>query len=74
MLFIRLVSGGKVSVATDYEEYRDFIIEEFSYVKGFKSPSKSRYSEYPGNYPKSLYENKLRNEGKQLFFMQYVKT
>ena len=74
MLFIRLVPGGKVSVATDYEEYRDFIIEEFRYVKGFKTPSNGKYSEYPENYPVSLYENKLRNEGKRLFFMQYVKT
>jgi tRNA (guanine-N7-)-methyltransferase len=73
MLFLRLVPGGKVSLATDYEEYRDFIIEEFTYVEGFKTRFKERYSEYPDNYPLSLYQEKLRNEGKRLYYMQYMK-
>jgi tRNA (guanine-N7-)-methyltransferase len=73
MLFLRLVPGGKVSLATDYEEYRDFIIEEFAYIEGFKTLSKERYSEYPDNYPLSLYQEKLKKEGKRLYYMKYMK-
>jgi tRNA (guanine-N7-)-methyltransferase len=73
MLFLRLLPGGLVSLATDCIEYRNHIIKEFGTVAGFRSPFPSGYSGYPAEYPKTLYENKLKRQGKPLFYMQWVK-
>jgi tRNA (guanine-N7-)-methyltransferase len=73
MLYLRLVTGGVVSVATDYAEYRDFIIGEFSKVSGFRNTFLAGYSDYPDDYPKTLFEYRFREQGKKLFYMEWKK-
>jgi len=73
MLYVRLKAGGKISVATDYEEYRDFIIREFGKVKGLRNLFSNGYSVYPEDYPKTIFEDRFRKEGKLIYYMQWVK-
>jgi tRNA (guanine-N7-)-methyltransferase len=73
MLYFRLIAGGKISVATDYEEYRDFIIREVGKVPGFRNRFSNGYSFYPEDYPKTLFEDRFKKEGKPIYYMQWVK-
>jgi tRNA (guanine-N7-)-methyltransferase len=73
MLCNRLVDGGKVSVATDHEEYRDFIIASFDSVEGFESAFTRGFGDYPEDYPKTLFFDKFKKEGKPLYFLQWIK-
>lgn len=73
IVHVRLVPGGNISIATDHEKYRDWIINEFNNVEGFVSLFKDGYSEYPDHYPKSLFEERLRNKGSKLYYLKYKK-
>jgi len=72
MLHYRLVPGGEVSIATDFEPYRDWIIREFESAGGFKNLSGSG-SDYPGHYPDTLFHQRFRNEGKNIYFLKFRK-
>jgi tRNA (guanine-N7-)-methyltransferase len=73
MMETRLVDNGTVSVATDHEEYRDRIIHEFRKVGAFTNPYTEGYTLYPPDYPKTLFEKKLRERGKNIYFMKFKK-
>ncbi len=73
MMHMRLTHGGNISIATDYEKYRDWIINEFNNVEGFENLFKDGYSDYPDHYPKSIFEERLRNKGSKLYYLKYKK-
>jgi tRNA (guanine-N7-)-methyltransferase len=73
MMGTRLVDVGTVSVATDHEGYRDWIIDEFGKVSCFTNPHKQGYTLYPPDYPKTLFEQRLRERGKNIYFMEFKK-
>ncbi|MBN2323637.1 MAG: tRNA (guanosine(46)-N7)-methyltransferase TrmB [Spirochaetes bacterium] len=73
MLKDRLVDGGKVCVATDHEEYRDFIIASFESVDGFESPYSRGWGDYPDEYPRTLFLERFKKEGRPLYFLQWIK-
>jgi len=73
MLRNRLVDGGKVSVATDHEEYKDFMISVFASVDGFESVFMRGYGDYPDNYPKTLFWDRFKKEGRPLYYLQWIK-
>jgi tRNA (guanine-N7-)-methyltransferase len=74
MLFVRLVDGGTVIVATDHEGYRGWIIDEFRKVSGFTNPHNQGYTLYPHDYPTTLFEQRLRARGRDIYFMEFKKT
>ncbi len=73
MLTIRLQKGGYISIATDHEEYRDWIIEEFKKVDQLKPVYKEGYSSYPESYPSSLFLERFKEYGRKIYFMRYKK-
>jgi tRNA (guanine-N7-)-methyltransferase len=73
MLERRLVPGGCVSVATDSEEYRDWILEEFSANGRFKNLFEGGYAPYPPDYPETLFLRRFRERGKEISFMRFRK-
>jgi len=73
MLHDRLVDGGKVSVATDHEEYRNFIIAVFASIDGFESVYAHGYGDCPDNYPRTLFWDRFKKEGRPLFYLQWIK-
>jgi tRNA (guanine-N7-)-methyltransferase len=74
MLRVRLKTGGLVSVATDYSEYRDMILEGFEKNGGFSLLLKEGFGNYPKNFPKTIFQEKFKKEGKEIFFMQFQKN
>jgi len=74
MLHARLKSGGIVSIATDDALYRDWIIEQFKKTAGFRNLHQDGYTRYPDHFPKSLFEQRFREENRNLFFLQYEKV
>ena len=74
MLQTRLTPQGLTSIATDYREYRDWILNEFEKVKGFTNIYDKSYSTYPDHYPKTLFEERFRNEGREIYFVQMKKS
>ena len=73
MLAHRLKSSGIISIATDHEEYRDWIIEEFNKVKELEPVYSSLYSSYPKEYPSTLFLERFKEHGKIIYFMRYRK-
>ena len=73
MLYVRLVTGGRVSVITDYEEYRDFIIGKFENSGGFTTVFDAGYTTYPEGHQQSIFEERFRKQGRKLYHMQWVK-
>jgi tRNA (guanine-N7-)-methyltransferase len=74
MLEKRLLPGGTVSVATDFPEYRDRILEEFAKNSGFLDPGGTGYGGYPEEYPTSLFQERFRREGRDIFFIRFRKA
>jgi len=72
MLHYRLVPGGEVSIATDFTPYREWIISEFEKEGGFKNLTGSGVN-YPEHYPDSLFHQRLRKKGKNIYFMKFKK-
>ncbi len=73
MLEERLEPEGVISIATDHIDYRDWIIEEFKKVNTLVPLFKSGYSSYPDNYPSTLFLERFKEHGKEIFFMRYKK-
>jgi tRNA (guanine-N7-)-methyltransferase len=73
MLERRLVPGGCVSIATDSEEYRDWILEEFSGNEGFRNLFDGGYAPYPPDLPETLFLKRFRKQGKNVCFMRFWK-
>ncbi len=73
MLETRLIKGGLVSIATDFCEYRDWILNEFKKIVSFKNLFKNGYSTYPHDYPGTLFEERFRKSGKGIYYMQFIK-
>jgi tRNA (guanine-N7-)-methyltransferase len=73
MLERRLVPGGCVSIATDSEEYRDLIIEEFGAGRGFRNCFEGGYGPYPPDIPETLFLKRFRKLGKEVCFMRFTK-
>jgi len=74
MLRIRLVPDGLISIATDHAEYRDWIIDEFQKIDGFSNLYTKGYTRYSEHYPKTLFEKRFKDEGRELFFIQVKKV
>ena len=74
MLLYRLEKNGLISIATDHEEYRDWIINEFKKVKELKAFYKNGYSHYPDEYPSTLFLERFKKHGKEIYFMRYRKV
>ncbi len=73
MLYHRLVSGGRVSLATDHQEYRERIIAVFQNSRGFTKRFSEGFAYYPDGYPKSIFEQRFSMEKRPIYFMQYIK-
>lgn len=73
MIEIRLIQGGLVSIATDFCEYRDWILDEFRKMPSFTNLYKNGYSSYPDDYPRTLFQDRFRNSGKGIYYMQFMK-
>ena len=73
MLHHRLISGGRISIATDHILYRDWIIEEFRKTGGFRNVNPENFTKYPDHFRGSLFEVRFRRENRILYFMQYEK-
>lgn len=73
MLCDRLVDGGKISVATDHEGYRDYIIAVFASVGGFENSRETGFGYYPDDYPRTLFTNRFQKEGRPLYYLQWIK-
>lgn len=73
MMHIRLVDNGSVSITTDHAEYRDRIVEEFQKVKGFVNPKPTVFSDYPKDYPTTLFNERFKEQGRPIYFMRYRK-
>jgi len=74
MLHFRLVEGGVVSIATDHTGYRDWIMDAFSGVKGFRPLYEAGYSHYPEDYPATLFHSRLIEKGCEIYFLRYIKS
>jgi tRNA (guanine-N7-)-methyltransferase len=73
MLNHRLIPNGRIWITTDVAAYRDFIIEEFDRVGGFRNLNRRDYTRYPDRLPKSLFEDRFRRENRELYFLRYAK-
>jgi tRNA (guanine-N7-)-methyltransferase len=73
MIELRLLQGGCVSIATDSEEYRDRILEEFGAGRGFISCFERGYGPYPADLPETLFLKRFRKQGKDVCFMRFRK-
>jgi tRNA (guanine-N7-)-methyltransferase len=74
MLRLRMKGGGTVSIATDYAEYRDWILDEFQKNWGFINLCSQGYTEYPVDYPKTLFEKRSREEKREIYFIRFKKS
>lgn len=74
MMRHRLVAGGTVSISTDDENYRNWIIEEFHKTGGFGNLFRNGFTDYPEHYPRSIFEERFREMQKAIYFMQYRKV
>jgi len=74
MLRLRMRTGGAVSIATDYTEYRDLILDKFEKIGGFINLCTQGYREYPEDYPKTLFEQRFREEKREIYFMRFMKS
>lgn len=74
MLHFRLIPGCIVSIATDYPEYRDWIIEEFNKTGGFINLFEKGYNLFPDYFPKSLFEERFRKAGHNIYYIKYKKV
>lgn len=72
MLKVRLVLGGTITLATDYPENRDWILEEFRKDGGFTNIFRGGYSRYPDSYPKTLFHEKYTKEGRDIYYMMFT--
>lgn len=73
MLKQRLIKGGTITISTDNEDYRDWIIEEFKKTGSFKNLFKEGFSQWPDHYPESLFKERFRKMQRPIYFMQYKK-
>jgi tRNA (guanine-N7-)-methyltransferase len=73
MLNYRLIPGGTVSVATDFPEYRDWIVEEFGKNSRFLCNHQAGDSGYPDNYSKTLFHERFEKEGRNIYFLRFKK-
>ena len=73
MLKIRLVPGGMVTLATDYHEYRNRILDEFRKDRGFTNIYRNGYSSSPHSCPKTLFQEKYTEEGRDIYYMRFRK-
>ncbi len=73
MIQYRLVLQGKISIATDHEEYRERIFSLFQNNRGFASSFREGFAPYPDEYPKSIFEERFRKAKMSVYFMQYTK-
>jgi len=74
MLSRRLKKNGLISIATDHEEYRNWIIDEFKKVKELIQVYMDGYSSYPEEYPSTLFLERFKDYGKEIYFMRYRKA
>ncbi|MGQ9615953.1 MAG: tRNA (guanosine(46)-N7)-methyltransferase TrmB [Spirochaetota bacterium] len=72
MLRQRLVKGGIITISTDNEDYRDWIIGEFFKTGGFKNLFQKGFSHWPEHYPESLFKEKFRKMQRPIYFIQYT--
>jgi tRNA (guanine-N7-)-methyltransferase len=73
MMHLRLVHGGRIQVVTDHTPYRDAILAEFEAAGGFSSRFENGHTEYAGNLPPSLFEQRFRDWGRKIHFMEFRK-
>ena len=74
MLRLRLKAGGTVSIATDYTEYRDWILDEFGRNGGFINICSQGYTKYPEDYPKTLFKQRFKEEKSDIYFLCFKKS
>ena len=73
MLHHRLIPDGRISITTDHNLYRDYIIDELGKTEGFRKLNPGEFTEYPDHFRGSLFEVRFRRENRSLFFLQYEK-
>jgi tRNA (guanine-N7-)-methyltransferase len=73
MLKQRLIEGGTITISTDNEDYRDWIIEGFKKTGGFKNLFQEGFSQWPEHYPESLFKERFRKMQRPVYFSQYRK-
>ncbi|HEB33405.1 MAG TPA: tRNA (guanosine(46)-N7)-methyltransferase TrmB [Spirochaetes bacterium] len=73
MLHYCLVQGGTVTLATDFPEYRELILEEFKKNGNFQCTRQDENSLYPDSYSKTLFQERFEKEGREIYFLKFRK-
>ncbi len=73
MLFVRLVPGGLLTITTDDEPYRDWILEEIRTAGVFENLDEDGYSMSREEVPRSIFEEKFRREKKRISVIRCLK-
>ena len=73
MLGFRLTRGGTVTIATDFPEYREWIIQEFDKNGTFLCIRKGKDPVYPDTFSKTLFHERYEKEGREIYFLKFRK-
>ncbi len=72
ILCSKLKIGGKVYIATDNADFRNFVIENFSQFDEFVSPFENGFREgLPQSYPLTKYAEKWLKLNRKLYFLEF---
>ena len=68
-----LKKGGHLILATDEKNYADFMIENLKQIEEMKNDLPADFENSLPELPKTYFEEKWRNEGRNVYFMRWVK-
>jgi tRNA (guanine-N(7)-)-methyltransferase len=74
LLFSKIRPGGELILATDHDDYYQWICAEFTKAGCFKNNNNVSHHEFPTDWIKTKYQLKAESQGKSSYYLAYQKN